>query len=411
MDGKNMIKITSLGGSGEDSRNCFLVESKNGSLLLDCGVRREIAEVSKVYPGLTKDIAQNLSVVLISHAHEDHIAALPYLYELGYRGCIYASLETIELIPSYLHKWVDYVRQNNGTLPFDEENLKKLVFRSVDELPFPNQKGRDGHIIGGLWYRLELDGSSLLYTGDLTYDSLLLDADPLPKADILIIDSAYAGSVLNQEEQYGKLLRTAQRVIANGGKLLLPVPANGRGIDMFVFLCRHRLPLYAESNIIQNTAALSPQQRWVKPFDFPVSGFTAVDKTSRETALGAGISGVYLFGDGMMTSPASRQYFEAVKSDPRSCIIISGHTAKGTLGNSLLNADFRQQNGIRASAERLTIKVHNDEDDVLKIAEKVCPKYMMLFHAPKDHCEKLTETLNARGITTVCGTGQALTVR
>lgn len=404
-----MIKITSLGGSGEDSRNCFLVEFNGGSLLLDCGVRREIADVSRVYPGLTRQIAQNLSAVLISHAHEDHTAALPYLYELGYRGHIYASPETIGLVPPYLEKWCYYVRQKGGSLPFQEENIAKLSFRSVDELPFPVLTGRDGHIIGGLWYRLELGGKTLLYTGDLTYDSLMLEADPLPDADVLIIDSAYAGQVLDQDAQYEQLLRKAEMVSEAGGKLLLPVPANGRGIDMFVYLSRFGLPLYAESSIIKNTEELSKQLRWVKPFVLPVSGFTAVDKVNRSSVLEDG-SGVYLFGDGMMTSPVSRQYFDAVKGDSRSGVIISGHSAKGTLGNSLLHADFREQNGIKAFAEHLTIKVHNDEDDVLNLAEQVRPSSMMLFHAPKERCSGLIEKLSARGITTICEADRPLTV-
>ena len=111
-----MIKIISLGGSGEDSRSCFLVQSENLSVLFDCGVRREIADVSRVYPLITKEIAENLDAVIISHAHEDHSAALPYLYALGYQGAVYASDETITLIPSYLRKWAQYVKSNNCVL-------------------------------------------------------------------------------------------------------------------------------------------------------------------------------------------------------------------------------------------------------------------------------------------------------
>lgn len=405
-----MIKITSLGGSGEDSRNCFLVQYSGFSLLFDCGVRREIAETARVYPGLTKEIAASLDAVLISHAHEDHTAALPYLYELGYRGNIYASGETIELIPSYLRKWVDYVHQNSGCLPFDEENISKLTFRTIDELPCPVMSGRDGHIIGGLWYLLDAEGKKLLYTGDLCFDSLLLEADPLPQADILIIDSAYASSVLDQKKQYEKLFEIAKQVTAAGGKLLLPVPANGRGIDMFIYLSRLKLPLFAESNIIKNAADLSQQQNWIKAFDLPVSGFTSVDKTNRETLLKPGISGVFLFGDGMMTGSVARQYFEAVRADSNSAVIISGHSAKGTLANRLLNEDFRIRNGIAASVQRLTIKVHNDENDVLKIVEKVHPEYVMLFHANEEKCSGLTEKLNKCRITAVCGVNQTLTI-
>ena len=404
-----MLKITSLGGSGEDSRNCFLVESEKVTLLLDCGVRREIAEISRVYPLLTEEIARRLDAVLLSHAHEDHTAALPYLYELGYRGAVYAAPETVEMTPPFMRKWADYVKKNGGTLPFHEENIEKIRFLPADQFPFPLTCGRDGHIIGGSWYRLELDGRFLLYTGDLTRDSLLLETDPLPEAEILIIDSAYAGKHLDQEAQYEHLAETARHVTAEGGKLLLPVPVNGRGIDMFVYLSRFGLPLYEETNLVKSASDLAGQKRWIRPFTVP-SNYTAVSDQNRANVLEPDQSGIYLFGDGMMTSAVSMVYYEAVRQDSRSRIIISGHSAKGTLANQLLSSDFRRENGISVPVDKLTIKVHNDEDDVLDLADRVHPKYMMLFHSTAPACESLAAKLSARGIAVVCAVDQPLTV-
>lgn len=404
-----MIKITSLGGSGEDSRNCFYVQGENVSFLLDCGVRREIAEVSVVYPPLTKEIAESLDAVILSHAHEDHTAALPYLYELGYRGPVYASAETIRMTPPFLRKWADYVKENGGKLPFDEENIQKICFEDIEQCPLDLTCGRDGHIIGGLWYRFELDGGSLLYTGDLTYDGLLLEADPLPEADALIIDSAYADRHLDQQVQYEKLAETAREVVSAGGKLLLPVPANGRGIDMFVYLSRHELPLFAESNIVRNTAELAGNSRWVRDFSIPPADrYTVVSDAVRSEILSGDRPGVFLFGDGMMTGTVPAAYFAAVREDSRSRVIISGHSAKGTLANRLLQEEFRLQNGIQSRAEQLTIKVHNDMDDVLALAEKVRPGSVMLFHCKGSGCAELTEKLSAKGIAVTCGVGQSM---
>jgi len=401
-----MLKITSLGGCGEDSRNCFLLQYGGLSVLLDCGVRREIAEVSKVYPLLTEEIAVSLDAVILSHAHEDHTAALPYLYELGYRGEVYASAETISLTPPFLRKWVDYVKSSGGELPFREENIDSVRFRNIEDCPLSLSYGRDGHITGGLWYRFELDGQSLLYTGDLTYDSLLLQADPLPQAQTLVIDSAYADRHLDQAAQYRKLSETAREVTASGGKLLLPVPANGRGIDMFVYLSTFDLPLFVEENIVKNTKGLVQQQNWIKPFDFPRENYTVVSGSSRDELLGRMRAGVYLFGDGMMTTAASRKYFEAVRDDSRSRIIISGHSARGTLANQLLQRDFLIQNDIKAAAEQLTIKVHNDFDDVVSLVSTVRPENVMLFHCKRSGCEALAEKLTGQGINVLSNVGQ-----
>ena len=91
-----MIKLYSLGGSGENGRNCYAIEWSEGAILLDCGVKREITEYSVGdYPVLTQEFVSKLKFVLLSHAHEDHSAALPLIYSLGYKGKVYATKETI----------------------------------------------------------------------------------------------------------------------------------------------------------------------------------------------------------------------------------------------------------------------------------------------------------------------------
>ena len=99
--------ITSLGGSGEDSRSCFLICSKQKNILLDCGVRREIADITHVYPLLTDEIIKSLDMVILSHGHEDHVGALGYLHHLGYRGPIYGSKPCISAVPSFCKKWMN----------------------------------------------------------------------------------------------------------------------------------------------------------------------------------------------------------------------------------------------------------------------------------------------------------------
>ncbi len=396
-----MIRITSLGGSGEDSRNCFLLQSDSCNVLLDCGVRREIAAVSRVYPNLTAEIVSSLDYVIISHAHEDHTAALPYLYELGYRKDIYASEETIELIPGYLRKWAEYVEKNNGILPFDKNNIDKLSYKPLKQLDLNIKYGRSGHMIGSLWYLFTMENHRILYTGDTTMDSLLLVTDPYPEADTVIIDSAYAGKVLDQKQQYRALAEYSRR---NKGRLLLPVPANGRGIDMFEWLKSQKLNPSAENNILKNTASFFSEKDWIKDISSSEADYTAVTSEIRNSDL----PGTYLFGDGMMTTAAAAEYFETVKDDPDSTIIISGHSAAGTLANNLLKEEYRRENNIKCRVVQLTIKVHLDEEDVLKVISQCRAQNVMLFHSRKKNCTALKKKLQNNSINVVCGTDDSL---
>lgn len=445
----NRIAVTSLGGSGEEARNCFLLEAGNHTVLLDCGVRREaLGEFDRVYPALTREIAGRLTAVFLSHAHEDHGAALPYLYELGYRGNVYGTEETIRLAGGFMKKWADFVTAAGGRLPFSAETMNRVAFstislgRQVVE-GLSVTAGRSGHMLGSCWLRFEHGGKSLLYSGDMTLAGRLLATDLPPESDGAVVDCAYAGRTLSQAGQYGALVDLAEEVAAGGGKLLLPVPPNGRGSDILLHLCENLcgVPVYAEANVAALCGELLKERKWLRAdvcgrisgageesngVGLPCGRIDAValpcgridamnrantftnaisipDVQSRSLALSAPGPAVYLTGDGMMSGPAAAAYFEALKGDARNCILITGHTARSALGSRIFDPAFRAQAGLAARAERLTIKVHLDDQDVIALNRSVRAKKILLFHAPLESTRELTGKLRNLGVDARCG--------
>ena len=435
----NRIAVTSLGGSGEEARNCFLLEAGNHTVLLDCGVRREaLGEFDRVYPALTREIAGRLTAVFLSHAHEDHVAALPYLYELGYRGNVYGTEETIRLAGGFMKKWADFVASAGGNLPFSAEAMKRVAFstislgRQVVE-GLSVTAGRSGHMLGSCWLRFEHGGKSLLYTGDMTLAGRLLATDLPPESDGAVVDCAYAGRTLSQTGQYGALVDLAEEVAAGGGKLLLPVPPNGRGSDILLHLCENLrgVPVYAEANVAALCGELLKERKWLRAdvcgrisgageesngAGLPCGRIDAMNRAntftnaisipdvqSRSLALSAPGPAVYLTGDGMMSGPAAAAYFEALKGDARNCILITGHTARSALGSRIFEPAFRAQAGLAARAERLTIKVHLDDQDVIALNRSVRAKKILLFHAPLENTRELTGKLRNLGVDARCG--------
>lgn len=407
----NCYTVTSLGGSGEEARNCFLVEAGRHVILLDCGVRREaLGEPGRVYPALTRDIASRLTAVFLSHAHEDHAAALPYLYELGYRGKIYAAAETIRLAGGFMEKWVKCVTAAGGSLPFSPEHIGRMEFCPIS----PGEQrvdglrviaGRSGHMLGSLWLWFDLGGKSLLYTGDMALSGRLLAADPPPEADGAVIDCAYAGRTLSQDEQYAALLSLTRQVVAAGGKMLLPVPPNGRGSDMLLYLCENLsgVPVYAEANVVQLCTELLKKRRWLREgAGGEIRAVSLPDDNARRRALTEAGGAVYLTGDGMMSNSVAREYFEALKNDARNCITITGHTAEGTLGSRIFQPDYRVAAGVAARVERLTIKVHPDTRDVIELNRTVRAQKILLFHAPAGNTAGLIAELKKQGADAQC---------
>lgn len=406
-----MVTVESLGGSGEEARNCFRVFSGGESFLLDCGVLREISTIGRVYPLITEEIASSTDAVFLSHAHEDHSAALPYLYELGYRGPVFCHPETMALAKSFMRKWVSYVKARGGILPFDESNIDLLDFHPLElgVNKFSNVKvlaGRSAHMLGSLWYHFDFNGTTLLYTGDACFDSLLLRADEMPACDILIADAAYAARTIDQKQQYENILASVKKTINKNGTALLPVPSNGRGIDLFLYLLERKVPLIVDKSILKSAHTLKDKVGWISE-----SSLWDAKRSFTEAQDGAGgnLEGyAVLCPDGMMTSPVSAQYLEKIKNDNGNKIIISGHVAAGSLGKMISEPEYRRKESIKLAVESIIIKVHPDQEDIKSLIEKTKPSAVMLFHAATEDCAALSAWIESRNIKFACAVSRPL---
>lgn len=78
-----MLRIVPLGGLGEIGLNALVLETEDEALLIDCGILfpREAPGIDLVLPDFTylHSIRDKLRGVILTHGHEDHIGALPYL--------------------------------------------------------------------------------------------------------------------------------------------------------------------------------------------------------------------------------------------------------------------------------------------------------------------------------------------
>ncbi len=89
MANQSSIRITPLGGIGEIGKNMTVIEYADEIIIMDCGLcfpREDMLGVDYVIPDITylRENKHKIKAVLITHGHEDHIGATPYLLpELG----------------------------------------------------------------------------------------------------------------------------------------------------------------------------------------------------------------------------------------------------------------------------------------------------------------------------------------
>ena len=93
-----MLQITFLGGAEEVGASCALVEIDGLRLLVDCGQRLGAAAGESLPDFSQLEFGPPISAVLITHAHADHIGALPVMEPFLPIGCpIFATEATYQL--------------------------------------------------------------------------------------------------------------------------------------------------------------------------------------------------------------------------------------------------------------------------------------------------------------------------
>lgn len=241
------MEVKFAGGVGEHGRSCFLVKGDTTSFLVDCGL---MADAEEPYPDLTEAEIQNLDYVFLTHSHNDHTGALPWLENHGFKGNVIATAETL--------------RQLN-VVPRRSLNLKDFQ-RSAG---FTVRWGRSGHCVGSVWYHILLEGRSLLFSGDYTEEGVAYVTDPIRdiRADLAVLDSAYGPEKRTGDEMRQELLTCAEAFCDAGLPLLLPVPKYGRGLELLSVLHQRwpELPVYGDMHFQVQVQTAKEDTFWVAP--------------------------------------------------------------------------------------------------------------------------------------------------
>jgi ribonuclease J len=174
MGGKK-LRVLPLGGLGEIGKNMTVVEYDGRIVVVDTGLMFPTAEmlgIDLVLPDFSylRERAEDIEAIVLTHGHEDHVGALPYvLREVGEPPVIYSGLLTIGMVRSKLdeHKLSDAPLQD---LPAGER---------VKVGPFELEMVHLSHSIPdarGVLLTTEL--GSVLFTGDYKFDQTPVDGRP-----------------------------------------------------------------------------------------------------------------------------------------------------------------------------------------------------------------------------------------
>lgn len=386
------MRLRFFGAAGEVTGSCTLLETGNARFLVDCGMFQggpEARTKNLRALGFGFDV-RSIDFVLLTHAHIDHSGLLPRLVMLGYRGPIYATPASIDLLkvllPDSAHiqekesEWQLRHRHRRGVsdrgvsapLYTVAQALSALALlrpvaygKNINPVEMIDVRFHDaGHILGSSWLEVTVRGEGrprkLVFSGDLGMRErpVLRDAEKvIAEADVLLIESTYGNRQhRSMPETEDEIIDAFERTHATHGNLVIPSFAVGRTQEILFILAdlvRQKrlspLKVYVDSpmaNVATQVTLAHPELLdaqtlelidWLKAHPEKMKIEYVADVEASRALNDVRSNAVIISASGMCE--AGRIKYHLRENLPRSecTILIAGFQAAGTLGRRLVD--------------------------------------------------------------------------
>ncbi|MEM4755872.1 MAG: beta-CASP ribonuclease aCPSF1 [Candidatus Woesearchaeota archaeon] len=414
------VRITYLGSGRHVGKSAIFLQTPESRILLDCGI--DIANEKEPYPHLDAPEFRidELDAVIISHAHLDHTGFLPYLIKFGYKGPIYCTEPTRDIMAMLQLDFVK-IQINEGKDPIytsDEilEMVKQTIVVDYEEvtditpdvrLTFHNA----GHIIGSAMVHLHIGNGlhNLLYSADLKFtNTMLLDRAEYQfnRVETLLLESTYGGkeNVLPpREEEEAQFCKVIQEVIANKGRVLIPVLGVGRAQEIMMLVENlHRegklppVPVLVDGIVWDITAIHTGYPEFLNsrirkqifhknenPFLSEIFKRVGSGKERKQYIEQSGPF-IALATSGMLQGGPSVEYLKALAPYPENALLFVSYQGEGSLGRRIQRGEkeivFKEGNRTEVVPIRLRLETfegfsgHAGRKELLNYIHKMTPK-------------------------------------
>jgi KH/beta-lactamase-domain protein len=433
------IRLTCLGGFQEVGRSAILVQTRESNVLLDCGVNPGASHSADAFPRLDAPqfSVDTLDAVVISHAHLDHCAILPFLFKYGYDGPVYSSSPTSSLMTLLQLDYLDVMSKQGAMAPYDQKDVRETVLHTIPlrfgvvtdiapdiRLTLHNA----GHILGSSIVHLHIGEGlhNLVYTGDYKFSKTMLlepAATQFPRVETIITESTYGAPndiMPSRIEAEERLAAIVNQTFEKGGKVLIPVPAVGRAQEIMLILDGYmkrgaikEAPIFLEGMISEATAITTAYPEYlerdvrnsilhegINPFQSDY--FTIVEHPSARQEIMDGDSCIVIATSGMLEGGPVIEYFKHFASDERNAIIFVSYQIEGTLGRrvqrGLAETPIVNSDG-KIEILKVNLRVesiegfsgHSDRRQIVNFIRRVAPKLerIIVCHGERAKCLSL----------------------
>ncbi|EDV28608.1 uncharacterized protein TRIADDRAFT_19764 [Trichoplax adhaerens] len=422
----DLLSIKPLGAGQEVGRSCHIIQYKNKTIMLDCGIHPGRHGVEAL--PYTDIIAEDqIDLLLISHFHLDHCGALPWFLErTSFKGRVFMTHAT-----KAIYRWLlaDYVKVSNistDQMLYTEKDLEKSMTK-IETIHFHQEKEVNGikfwcynagHVLGAAMFMIEIAGVKILYTGDFSRqeDRHLMAAEiPSVKPDVLIIESTYGVHIHEKREiREKRFTSTVHDIVNRGGRCLIPVFALGRAQELLLILDEywsnhtelHDIPIYYASSLAKKCMAV--YQTYVSAMNDKIRNQIAISNPFIFKHI-SNLKGIDHFDDigpcvvmaspGMMQSGLSRELFEKWCTDSKNGVVIAGYCVEGTLAKEVMSEPEEvlsmsgQKLARKLSVDYISFSAHTDYEQTSEFIRMLMPPHIILVHGEQNEMMRLKTAL------------------
>ncbi|MFH1133700.1 MAG: beta-CASP ribonuclease aCPSF1 [Nanoarchaeota archaeon] len=436
------IRVSYLGGGRQVGRSCILLQTPESRILLDCGINP--ASDEEAYPLLEApefDINE-LDAVIISHAHLDHSGFLPYLFKFGYRGPVYCTAPTRDVMALLQLDMIKIARHEGKEPLFSSDEVREMVKHTItldyNEVSDVTPDIRitlynAGHIIGSAMVHIHVGNGlhNLVYTGDMKYGQTeLLEpaSTDFPRLETLMIESTYGNKenlMPTKAECEAQFVDIVKRTMERGGKVLIPTLGVGRAQEVIILFERlvrsgefKGVDCYLDGMISDVTAIHTAYPEYLNnkirkaifhkdenPFLSPC--FKRIGSAKERAQLIEEVGPcVIIATSGMLIGGPSVEYFKTLASGSMHSLLFVNYQAEGSLGRRVQRGEkeYFFGNGKNPEVTKVNMEIytidglsgHSSRKQLMNFVYKAQPrpKKVIVNHGESMRCLDLASSIH-----------------
>lgn len=443
------IDIQFLGAAGSVTGSRYLITAGDFKFLFDCGLFQGLKELRLRNWDTFPIDASTIDAVVISHAHIDHTGYLPKLVREGFKGAVYCTAATADLMKIMLLDAAK-LQEEEAAFAFKKGYSKhkepqplfttedaKLAFTLIHKQEY-NQRisihdrveivyRNAGHLLGAAITEVYIKGDQeekkIVFSGDLgrEHDAMLYEPTVITEADVLFIESTYGNKDNPSIDPQTDLARIVNETMRNKGVLLIPAFAVGRTQELLYYLHKlmtaHKIPdvpVYIDSPMAISTTYLFYRYQQLHKVRFNAEEFEdeldtnmlVLVKTADHSKSLNELKGnaIIISSSGMMTGGRILHHLYHRLRKKQDTLLITGYQAEGTRGRNIIEGRtsiriFGEEVPVNCTVENMTsLSGHADKEELFSWMKNFTHPPAMTFtvHGEGEHLRSYTQAIRDR---------------